>query len=90
MLLTLIQLFITFSISINQDYQLKLTIMKTLKLIAWISSAIGVLFMLVGFISAIRTTLIRGVELVNYFHVANSFFLITIALFIYLKREEPK
>jgi hypothetical protein len=57
--------------------------MKTLKLIAWISSAIGVLLMLVGFISAILGTLFKGVEIVNYFHVANSFFLISIALFLY-------
>jgi len=58
--------------------------MKALNLIAWTSSGIGVVFMLLGFISAFFGRFNSDTESVNFFHVANSFFLITIALFAYL------
>jgi hypothetical protein len=52
--------------------------------IARISAVIGVLLMLLGFISAIigKTVLPGIAHYVNYFLIADSFFLITIALFI--------
>jgi hypothetical protein len=64
--------------------------MKTLNWIAWISSGIGVVFMLLGFISAVFGRFRPTTESVNYFHAANSFFLITIALFVFLFRCESK
>jgi hypothetical protein len=64
--------------------------MKTLNWIAWISSGLGVVFMLLGFISALVGRFNQGTESINFFHVANSFFLITILLFIFLKREVIK
>ena len=64
--------------------------MKALKWIAWISGGIGLIFMLLGAISGVFGGLLAGVEVTNYFHVANSFFLITIALFIYMFRCQCK
>jgi hypothetical protein len=58
--------------------------MKALNWIAWTSSGIGVVFMLLGFISALIGRFNSGTESVNFFHVANSFFLISIVLFVYL------
>ena len=58
--------------------------MKTLNIIAWISGGIGALIILLAVISLVfRLTLFGFVHIVNYFTTANSFFLITIALFIY-------
>jgi hypothetical protein len=63
--------------------------MKTLNLIGWISGGIGVLIILLGLISGIIGKSILPIEHVtNYFHIANSFFLITIALFIVVNRCE--
>jgi hypothetical protein len=65
--------------------------MKELNWIAWISAGIGVLLILLAGISSFIDSKILGiVHRVNYFHAANSFFLITIALFIFLYRCECK
>jgi hypothetical protein len=64
--------------------------MKALNWIGWISSGLGVVFMLLGFISALFGRFNRGTESINFFHVANSFFLITISLFIFLYRVNVK
>jgi hypothetical protein len=65
--------------------------MKTLNWIAWLSAGIGVLLILFAGISSFTESNILGFEhRVNYFHAANSFFLITIALFIFLLRNESK
>jgi hypothetical protein len=64
--------------------------MKTLKWIAWISLGIGVLFVLMGIIQSIFGQFLRGSHLINYFIAGDSFFLITIALFIYLYKCECK
>jgi len=57
--------------------------MKALNLIAWVSGGIGILFILLGFISGIINKSILPVQhIVNYFQIASSFFLITIALFV--------
>jgi len=65
--------------------------MKALNWIAWISGGIGVVFILLGLIQLVLgSRFIEGTEIVNYFHSANSFFLMTIALFIYLYRCECK
>jgi hypothetical protein len=61
--------------------------MKTLNLIAWISAGIGVLIILFAGISLLTGRNLFGFShLVNYFQAANSFFLITIALFIFVYR----
>jgi hypothetical protein len=64
--------------------------MKALNWIAWTSSGIGVVFMVLGFISALFGRFNSGTESVNFFHVANSFFLITIILFVYLIKCQGK
>jgi hypothetical protein len=63
--------------------------MKALNLIGWVSGAIGVIFILLGVISGIISKSILPIQhMVNYFQIANSFFLITIALFIVVNRCE--
>jgi hypothetical protein len=65
--------------------------MKTLNWIGWISGAIGVLIIIFAAISAILGRNLFGFNhLANYFQAANSFFLITIALFIVTNRCECK
>lgn len=56
--------------------------MKAFDWIAWISLGIGVVFMLLGFYSALFGRFNSGTESVNFFHIANSFFLITIILYL--------
>jgi hypothetical protein len=63
--------------------------MKTLNLTAWISGGIGVLIIILGLLSGIiGKNILPVTHIVNYFHIANSFFLITIALFIVVNRCE--
>jgi hypothetical protein len=64
--------------------------MKALNWIAWISGGIGVILVILGVIQFPFGKFLPGEHIVSYFHVANSFFLITIALFIYLYRCECK
>jgi hypothetical protein len=63
--------------------------MKVLNWIAWISAGIGVLLILLAGISTLTKSVLLGVvHTVNYFHAANSFFLLAIALFVFLYRCE--
>ncbi len=63
--------------------------MKTLNWIGWISAGIGVIIVLLAGISILLGKNIFGFShVVNYFHAANSFFLLTIALFIVVNRCE--
>jgi hypothetical protein len=63
--------------------------MKALNWIGWISAGIGVLIILFAGISLLTGTILFGFKhLINFFHVANSFFLLTIALFIVAYRCE--
>jgi hypothetical protein len=63
--------------------------MKALNLIGWISAGIGVVFIILGLISGFINGPILPVEHgVNYFHMANSFLLLTVALFIVVNRCE--
>jgi hypothetical protein len=66
--------------------------MKALNWIAWISSGIGIIIILIGLISGIlgRSILSGVTHIVNFFLISDSFFLITIALFIFLYRCECK
>jgi hypothetical protein len=64
--------------------------MKTLNWIAWISGGIGLVFILLGLFQAVFGRLLPGTEIINYFHVANSFLLITIGLFVFLYRCQCK
>ncbi len=61
--------------------------MKALRWIAWISAAIAVVIIILAGISMLSGKLIiHGVEHgVNYVHIANSFLLLAIALFIVTK-----
>jgi hypothetical protein len=63
--------------------------MKTLNLIGWVSGGIGALTILLGLLSGIIGKGILPItHIVNYFQIASSFFLITIALFIVVNRCE--
>ncbi len=64
--------------------------MKALKWIAWISGGIGVLFVISGLIQCVFGHWGWGRYIINYFLVADSFFLITIALFIFIYRCDCK
>jgi ABC-type nickel/cobalt efflux system permease component RcnA len=67
----------------------KSKVMKTLNLIGWVSGGIGVLIILLGFISGIIGKSILPIQHIGtYFQIANSFLLITIALFIVVNRCE--
>lgn len=66
--------------------------MKALNWIAWISGIIGVVILLFGLISPLMgKSVVPGInQAINYFHMASSFFLITIALFVYLIKCQCK
>jgi hypothetical protein len=65
--------------------------MKTLNWIGWISGGIGVLIILFAVISLLVGKILFGfAHLANFFQAANSFFLMTIALFIVVNRCECK
>ena len=66
--------------------------MKILKWIAWISAGVGLIALLLAPISYLFNggNALVGLHIVNFFHVASTFFLITIALFIYVYRCECK
>jgi hypothetical protein len=60
--------------------------MKAIRWIAWISAAIAVIIIIMAGIAVLSGRLIHGIEHgVNYFHVANSFLLLAIAMFIVTK-----
>jgi hypothetical protein len=64
--------------------------MKTLRLIAWLSGAVAALLIIAGSLSLVfRFNIIEGVNhSTNYFHAANSFLLVAIALLLAEKRQE--
>jgi len=64
--------------------------MKSLNWIAWISAGIGLVMLLLAAISLIAGRAIIVENIINYFHAANTFFLITIALFVFLYRCQCK
>jgi hypothetical protein len=65
--------------------------MKNLNWIGWISLAIAVLIIMMGGIFLITGKEMFGIRhLVNYFHAANTFILLSIAIFIYAYRCECK
>lgn len=60
-----------------------------MKPLAWISGIIALLLMLCGLIVFITNSKFLGVNhAVNYFHVANSFLLVTIALLLMQPKKE--
>ncbi len=66
--------------------------MKALNWIAWISAGIGVIFLMLAPISLLFNggNAIIGLHIVNFFHAANSFFLLAVMLFVFLYRCECK
>ena len=59
--------------------------MKTLKWIAYISAAIGLLLVALGSVSAVfHLRLLQVNYISSYFRGANSFFLITVIIFLYI------
>ncbi len=59
-------------------------LIKALNWIKWISAVMGVVFIILGFISAYFGRFLPYTESVTYFHVANSFFLLAIVLFLFI------
>jgi hypothetical protein len=64
--------------------------MKTINWLALISAGIGLVMILLAAISLIVGEAIIVENTINYFHAANTFFLITIALFVYLIKDQSK
>ena len=65
--------------------------MKTLKLIAYISTVIGLLLVVLGSVSAVfHIRLLQVNYMSSYFQGANSFFLITIIIFLYIYLARDK
>ncbi|MCX6334027.1 MAG: hypothetical protein NT092_06940 [Bacteroidia bacterium] len=63
--------------------------MKALNWIGWVSGGIGIILIVLGTISGLTGKDILPINhVVNYFNMGNSFFLITIALFIVVNRCE--
>jgi hypothetical protein len=61
--------------------------MKTLNWIAWISFGAGCLILLFAAISLLLGKNLFGyAHVISFFHAANSLFLLTIALFVFLYR----
>jgi hypothetical protein len=60
------------------------TLLKVLNWIEWISAVIGVVFIILGSIASVFNIHIIANKPVNYFLVANSFFLMTIVLFLFI------
>jgi hypothetical protein len=64
--------------------------MKVLKWIAYISADIGLVMLLLAAISIIARRAIFVENIVNYFHAANTFFLLTIVIFLYIHLDQHK
>jgi hypothetical protein len=65
--------------------------MKALSWIAWISAGLGVLLIFFAGLTTLTGNYYLGADhRVNYFQIANTFFLITIALFVFLYRCQCK
>jgi len=67
--------------------------MKALNWVAWISAGVGAIILLLGIIAGIflpRPYFGMVTNATTFFIVANSFFLLTIALFIFLYRCQSK
>jgi hypothetical protein len=67
--------------------------MKALNWIAWISACMGAIILLLGVISGMflpRPYLGMVTHMTTFFNAATSFFLLTIALFIFLYRCQCK
>jgi hypothetical protein len=65
--------------------------MKTILWMGWTSLAVAVLIILLAAVFLITGKEIFGIKhLVNYFHAANTFILLTIALFIFVYRCDCK
>ena len=57
--------------------------MRTLTRIGWISAGIGAICLILALVSLIVESPIVANDIVDIFRVANSFFLLTIALFVF-------
>ena len=65
--------------------------MKTLKWIAYIAAVIGLLLVVLGSVSAVfHIRLLQVNYMSSYFQGANSFFLITVIIFLYIRLEGNK
>jgi len=61
------------------------TLVKVLNWIEWISTGIGGVFIILGLIQVlIGKRFGPSVEIINYFHAANSFLLLAIVLFLFI------
>ena len=59
-------------------------LLKALNWLEWISAVFGVVFIILGIISVLFAEFKADTFSVNFFHIANSFFLLTIVLFLFI------
>jgi predicted ATPase len=59
-------------------------LIKVLNWIEWISAVIGVVFILLGAFAGVFKIHIIANQAINYFNIANSFFLLAIVLFLFI------
>jgi hypothetical protein len=60
------------------------TLLKALNWLEWISAVVGVVFIILGLISSVFGRFRPNTESINFFHAANSFFLLAIVLFLFI------
>jgi TRAP-type mannitol/chloroaromatic compound transport system permease small subunit len=65
-------------------------LIKALNWIERISALIGLVFIILGFISAVFGRILPNTESIKYFHIANSFFLFAIVLFLFIHLGQYK
>jgi hypothetical protein len=65
-------------------------LIKALNWLEWISAAFGVVFMILGAIASVFEIHIIANKAINYFNIANSFFLLTIVLFLFIHLGQYK
>jgi hypothetical protein len=64
--------------------------MKALKWIAYISADIGAIMLLLAAVSLIAGRAIIVENIINYFHAASTFFLMTIVIFLFIHLDQHK
>jgi hypothetical protein len=65
-------------------------LINSLIYIAWISSAIAIAFVILGTLQGFFGRFAHGTEIIKYFHIANSFFLLTIVSLLFLHMDQHK
>jgi len=65
-------------------------LLKVLNWLEWISAGVGSILILLGIIQVVIGRLRPQTEIINYFNMANSFFLFTIVVFLFIHLGQYK